>query len=424
MRSGPERPAVLLLGNYRPTLPLSEMFSRRDMHVIAGSEGCDHCAEYSRFVSEIWDHPKVADAKRFLSALTKLLGERPEIGLVVPVEEAFVRFFAKHKTGLPEHVHIAMVDPQLAQTCLDKVALLNIAGDADIPVAPFRLVDSVDGMRAALDALSYPCVVRPEESSNRLYGHKALTVQSDQDRDRWFATWPAEQRALLVQRKVGGIRHNCYFAAQAGRISRYLHAIIVRTDRLDGSGLAVEGRTIAPDPSILEYSRKLVSELGYTGIGCIQYLVDEERGETHLLEINPRIAGNHVIPEYCGLGLAEFLVDGAGGDIRFGRPDVRYSWVAGDLEGFKSELLRGALGPGQALKWLGRIVGNAVRSDVDVMLNARDPLPGIVNLLDVIPGVGHITRLRRKEGRGTFLKRLVPKTRPGISVIQSSQETV
>ena len=424
MRSGPERPAVLLLGNYRPTLPLSEMFSRRDMHVIAGSEGCDHCAEYSRFVSEIWDHPKVADAKRFLSALTKLLGERPEIGLVVPVEEAFVRFFAKHKTHLPEHVHIAMVDPQLAQTCLDKVALLNIAAGADIPVAPFRLVDSVDGMRAALDALSYPCVVRPEESSNRLYGHKALTVQSDEDRDRWFATWPAEQRALLVQRKVGGIRHNCYFAAQAGRISRYLHAIIIRTDRVDGSGLAVEGRTIAPDPAILEYSKKLVSELNYTGIGCIQYLVDEERGETHLLEINPRIAGNHVIPEYCGLGLAEFLVDGADGDIRFGRPDVRYSWVAGDLEGFKSELLRGALGPGQALKWLGRIVRNAVRSDVDVMLNARDPLPGIVNLLDVIPGVGHITRLRRKEGRGTFLKRLVPKTRPGISVIQSSQETV
>ena len=417
------RSAVLLLGNYRPTLPLAEMFFRRDIHVIAGSEGCDHCAEFSRFVSEMWDHPKVADTNGFLSALTDLLNRRPEIDLVVPVEEAFVRFFAKHRADLPERVRTAMVDAQLAQTCLDKVALLGIARSAGIPVAPFRLVDTLDGLRGALAELSYPCVVRPEDSANRLFGHKALTLQSDRDREGWFAAWPAEQRSLLLQRKVGGIRHNCYFAAESGRIGRYLHAIIERTDRLDGSGLAVEGRTIPPEDEILNYSKKLVSELDYTGIGCIQYLVDEERDEIHLLEINPRIAGNHVIPEHCGLGLAEFLVDGADGDIRFGRAGVRYSWIAGDLEGFKSELLRGALGPAQAVNWLGRIVRNAVRTDVDVMFNARDPLPGIVNFLDVIPGIGHVTRLRRQDGRGPYLLRLIPKARPGISFIGAAGET-
>ncbi|WP_419909559.1 hypothetical protein [Hoeflea sp.] len=423
MRSGPDHSAVLLLGNYRPTLPLSEMFFRRDIYVIAGNEGCDHCAEYSRFVSEIWIHPKVADAKEFLSALTNLLRDRPEIKQIVPVEEAFVRFFAKHASDLPKHVRIAMADAQLAQTCLDKVELLGIAGAAGIPVAPYRLADSMDSLHDALKELSYPCVVRPEESANRLFGQKALTLHSDLDRDRWFGTWPAEQRSLLLQKKVGGIRHNCYFAADSGRICRYLHAIILRTDRQDGSGLAVEGKTIPPEPTILTYSRKLVAELGYTGIGCIQYLVDEERDEVHLLEINPRIAGNHVIPEYCGMALGEFLVDGADDAIRYGQPGIRYSWIAGDMEGFKSELLRGALGPGQAILWLGRMLRNAVRTNVDVMFNARDPLPGIVNLLDVIPGIGHITRLRRREGGARHLSRLVPKARPGISFIKAAGET-
>lgn len=401
MSAAPRRPTALLLGNYRPALRIAEMLRERDMDVICGIEGSDHCAEFSRYIAQMWNHPKLAEGPdKFLNALRDLVHDRPDIELVIPLEEAFVRLIAEQESQLPCGPNYVTVDKRLVNLCLDKPSLLTQAEQAGVPVAPFRQVDTLSSMNDALEALGYPVVVRPEDSTRRLFDRKAITLCNEPDRDHWFAAWPSDQRAMLIQRKVGGIRHNCYFAAQSGRIRQYLHAIITRTDRFDGSGLAVEGETIAPDPAILGYTRRLIAKLDYCGIGCVQYLVDPVDESVFFLEINPRIAGNHAVPEFCGLDLCGFMIDGPSpaktGEIRFGQSGVRYSWIAGDLEGLKSGIRRGEIGIGQAASWVGKIIRNIFRSNVDMTLVLRDPLPGIVNLVDVIPGVGHFTKLRKQ----------------------------
>jgi hypothetical protein len=77
----------------------------------------------------------------------------------------------------------------------------------------------------------------------RLDGRKALLIDTTAALARSLPIWPADQPALLAQRRVVGRRYNIYFAAHGGRIVRIAAVGVDRTDHPDGTGLAVAGRT-------------------------------------------------------------------------------------------------------------------------------------------------------------------------------------
>ena len=387
------RQTALLLGNYRPTMPIARTLKDRGFKVIASSMGCDLGAENSRYVDGIWDQPPLTEnPTEFIDALAAWARKTANLTLVVPVAEEYVRLFANQTIDLPASVHVATPDDALVSLCLDKIQLLTKAAAIGLPVAPFLLVDRIERILDAGTAFGYPLVIRPEHSTNRIFGKKAITVNSPQDIDALLPEWPHGHLNLLVQRKVSGIRHNLYFAANQGSLERVLHSKILRTDRLDGSGLAVEGLTIKPDPALLKFTQTLLSDLNYTGIGCAQFLVDDHAGDIHFLEINPRVAGNHVLPEYCGLGLGDWLIDhtcSPKSDVpvkQMGTIGVRYCWLAGDLQGLKMAWLQKELSVPQAIGWVFRALKTYLRSDLDIMLNWHDPKPGFIALLNVLFG--------------------------------------
>ncbi|MBL4732963.1 MAG: hypothetical protein JKY82_10265 [Rhizobiaceae bacterium] len=391
--------SVLLLGNYRPTLVLAGQLRERGYWIIAGLDGCDRGAEHSTLVDEIWDHPSVVHSpQQFQSELNDLLASRAEIEVVIPVAEEFVRYFVAAKHTLPAEVNLAMSDARLVDTCLDKVKMLHLAAERKVPIAPFKVVRNLPELIHVTDRLGFPLVIRPLESTKRLFDLKAVTLDNALDLANLFAIWPSEHTGLLVQRKADGIRHNIYFAAKHGKLFRYLHSRIDRTDRLDGSGLAVDGITIEPLEELQHYTSELVGRLNYSGIGCAQFLVDETTNKTAFLEINPRIAGNHAVPEYCGLGLGAFLLDLNNSnnldnsELVYGQTGVRYSWVAGDMQGLKMAWRNSELNVREVLSWAGKIFATAWCSELDMMINRRDPMPGLVSLINVIPGMRHLTR--------------------------------
>ena len=402
------KPAILLLGNYRPAVVLARRLRAQGFTVIAGLEGCQPIVEVSRYVDELWDHPSLAAGHRtFFGALDVLLSERPDIAWVFPVAEEFVRLFAEHRPKLPDPVQLASVAADLAEMCLDKPAMMELSRSCGVPIAPFAHVRTLDALFREAQVIGFPLVIRPERSTDRLGGLKALTVTSIDEMKLAFAAWPqaddARQPGLIIQRKAEGLRHNIYFTARSGVLHDVLHSIIARTDRPDGSGLAVDGEIVQADPALVGHVARLIERLDYDGIGCAQFLVDEASGAICFLEINARITGSHAVPDHCDMQLEAFLMkatEHAGRDkgtvpVDRGRAGLRYAWLAGDLEGWKASVRRGDLSVGAALAWLGSIARTALCADMDMALSWRDPLPGIATLLDIIPGIGHLTRSRR-----------------------------
>lgn len=384
---------ILLLGNYRPALTLARVLHKEGYKVICSVDGCDGGAEHCRYVDELWGHrPLDQDTGGFFRDLRDFLKRRPDIRVVYPVSEEYVRVFADYEHLLPRGPVYAMTPPDLVRACLDKLGLMSLAVLNKVPTAPFEMVDTLSGFVLATERIGLPLVIRPEKSIDRICGKKALVCETFGDIQDVVLELTSNMRPLLLQRKVEGRRHNLYFAAQNGALVRYLHAVILRTDMPDGTGLAVEGETIAPDATLRQHVADMVKALGYTGIGCAQFLVNEHDGSVSFLEINPRIAGNHAVPEAAGLKLSTLAISLAKAPslpvhALEGKVGLRYVWTAGDISGVKVAFLRGELSVQESFKWLSRAVSAAWHADIHMKWCWHDPLPGICSLFEVLPSL-------------------------------------
>ncbi len=377
--------AVLVIGNYRATLTVIRAFAARGFSVILGVEGDTHGNRKSRYVSELWSHPPLsASDDAFANAFMDFIRARDDIGCVFPVTESAVVYFAKRNFELPSGVVLASVDPETIGVCQSKEASMALAQRVGTPVAEYRVVAGLAALRDAATDVGFPCIVRPLVAPTRILGRKAIILESESDLHSFFASWPKEHASLIVQHYVQGPRHNIYFLASGGDLLCCIQVKILRTDRADGTGLAVEGITVATDHRLQDSCRALVRDLGYTGAGCAQYLVDPDSGEFCFIELNPRLGANCAIIQHCGLDLPfgmYLLAKGLDWEpahiLSPFRKDQRYAWLYGDIAGLWHESKSGALDFRARTKWLAKAIANSLRADMHLTFSIKDPAPSI-----------------------------------------------
>ena len=407
IRPGPAGGSILLVGNYRPTIPLAREFRARGYRVIAGlTDAPERGYASSRHVSELWSHPDPeVDPRAFLEALNAFVATRPEIVAVIPVAEDIVTLLNAHRDRLRRSSNYAMMAPDLIDLCLDKGRMLALAETVGVPQAPFRIVDRHEELATACGGIGFPVAIRPLHSHRKFGSRKTLLCRDHDELTALLPAWPGGHDRLIVQARVVGRRHNVYFAARDGDVFRLLETVADRTDHWDGTGLAVAGRIIEPSPALRWATEALLRAMNYTGIGCAQFLVDPETGQSSFLEINPRIAGNHAIPAAAGLDLGPALLALTRGEpcgpVRIARAGRRYVWSYGDFGGLARDLAARRIGLGAALRWGMAAARDAVRADMHLTWSWHDPLPA----LDAV--VGKLFGLARKPAG--------PGKRPSVS---------
>jgi predicted ATP-grasp superfamily ATP-dependent carboligase len=368
---------VLLLGDYRQSLTIARSLATRgDVVVAAITEGRGSYLDHSRAVAERWYTPaSVGDDAYDREVLDAI--ERLAIDVVFPVGDLEIAWASADldRFGVP----FASVALEVARTCQDKPALLDICADLGVDHSASRVVDSIEALDAAVAEFGLPAIVKSNDPLLRLLGRKGVVLRSRVDVDAAFRVWPQDHESLIVQRYVDGPRHNLYFVAERGEIRGISEVEIVRTDMVDGTGYAVDGRTVPISRSLRDETERLVAELKYDGVGCTQFLVSPD-GETSFLELNPRLGANFAVVDRAGLHLARAAVD-----IALDRPvepvtpriGVRYAWSTGDLDGLVTALRRREIGTRGALQWVARLLRSAMRADVHVTWSWRDPVPAV-----------------------------------------------
>ncbi|MGH3798590.1 MAG: hypothetical protein ACRDTD_00370 [Pseudonocardiaceae bacterium] len=343
-------------------------------------------AEFSRHTTAVWDHPSIKDEPgAFLDALVRQLAGWPQPVHVLPLDETALLLLVRERSRLPASASLAAPATETVFTCVDKQRCLNAARTAGLLVPPWEVVGEHQELRAAADRAAAPVVVKPLWPHSRLPGdHKAILCRDSSDLARQIPVWPAGHERLLVQRLAEGSRHDLNFAARDGELLEVVEKLTVRTNRRDGTGLAVAGHTRPVSVGLREQLAALVAHLRYTGIGFAQFLVQPGAQDGAFLELNPRISGSHVIADHAGLDLANLAVDLAAGlpvDPRLPTPTGRggrsYAWTFGDLAGLWHAITQGELTHAGALAELGRIARTAVLADVHVTWSLRDPVPTI-----------------------------------------------
>ena len=383
---------VLVLGDYRQTVTVVRSLGRAGFEVILGTADRQSSTRLSRFASDVWFYDN-ATPQRFCNSLEAFLrNERPDY--VFTVGETQLRRVLPAASRL-EALSI-WVNPDFATVarCFDKSAMYELAPQLGIPAMPWTRFTCADDWRRRAQDMGFPVVVKRKDSATQVLERKALIFHDAAQLDAFLAALPQDQDpgTLILQKFAAGTRHNCHIAAADGRLLAYFQQKVLRTDEPDHTGIGVAGVSVAPSPVLRAHCEALTRALRYTGIGCIQFLVDEATGAISFLELNARMDSTAALPYRMGIDfpllgvqLAAYRKARCAGEGNASRllpepvsPGYRtgttYYWLYGDLRAFLQELRAGRTGPARLAARIADMVQLSLTSR-HLTFEWRDPLP-------------------------------------------------
>ena len=369
--------AVLVIGDYQQTIAVVRSLSRSGRTVIMGEHPRRAFATLSRHTRGTWKHPDPRRTKEFAAALDELLARRHDIRWIFPVGESDLLALIACRDHQTHRVQMAMPESSVVQACLNKPASYALAAELDIPQMRSETARSFLQLQEYIAEIKTPIVVKCPDSTRLLDGRKALIIRSGDAFERSRTMLAAARYPLIVQACFDGVRHNCQFAANDGQITAYFEQRVLRTDVADGTGNGVEGVSVPPSPDLYTYSAALVRRLRYTGVGCVQFLVNIETGESTYLELNPRLDATCELAYRCGVDLPRLAIERtalAPASYPIGR---RFHWLLGDLRAMNAKIKAGE----PARRAIGASLRKAVaahwRAHYKLTWDWTDPLPSL-----------------------------------------------
>ena len=399
------RDAVLVLGGYPQTLAVVRSLGAAGYQVVLGHQGDSPIAARSRYCDSTWVYSTLWQNDQFNGELKRLLRDRPEIRYIFPVAERTMQLMMATDTTDIEP-EIVMVAPGLVNDCRDKIQANSLATAAELNVPDTRLADSSGSLALACDAIGYPVIVKPLNSSKRVLGRKACILGGPEALAELFPTWPAEHSSLLVQQYVTGTLKGADFVASAGAITGYCEAHSVRTDMPDGTGFGVEFETIPPSPDVLDATRRFASVHNYNGPGLIQFIQSDVDGRLYFLENNPRLSAGVADSIACGvdmplLSVGAFSSEPSRAFDPAQDPYEEYHrayWLQRDLEGFIKQSAN--LSVAQQRQWLWAMLQSFVRADSHINWQWSDPAPALASYFALFRRLArHVLRRSEKPPR-------------------------
>jgi predicted ATP-grasp superfamily ATP-dependent carboligase len=271
---------------------------------------------------------------------------------------------------------------------------LTLARELDVPIPRSHLAETVAEAHALAGEFSWPVVVKPQRS--RLLdnggGVDVLEVAyaaSPTDLVRVVSRFEG-RCAVLLQEYCPGEGHGVELLACEGQPlaafqHRRLHEVPIT------GGASSLRQSVALDPTLYEYSRRLVAALKWTGLIMVEFKVGP--GGPQLMEINGRIWGSLPLAVFSGMDfparLAHLLLDGPPSPLPAG-PDTAYRvgvkarnlekdivWLLAVLAGRRRYPFLRAPQRWEALAALPGLLDPRIRSDTFAW---DDPLPALAEL--------------------------------------------
>lgn len=371
--------SILVLGDYRQTVTVVRSLGRAGFDVVLGCERPQSSTALSRHVTgvRLFDglHPQ-----RFCYQLEACLRkDRPDF--VFPVGESQLRRALRHDPDrLLSLATWVIPEPATVLRCFDKRAMYQLATGLGIPTAPWRPFTNAENLLLDAAELGYPVVLKRRDSSGRVRKKKALICRGLDDLEQFLLElrYDSDAASLVLQKYAPGVRHNCHIAAVRGRMVAFFQQKVLRTDEADGTGVGIEGISVEPSPQLRAYCERLLVSLGYTGIGCIQFLLDDVNDSIAFLGFNARMDSTAALPYRLGVDFPLMAVRIAAGEPVNGPADYalgkRYYWLYGDL---RARLAQDAeKSPRQMLGAFWKMPLLLARS-YELVFEWRDPLPAL-----------------------------------------------
>jgi predicted ATP-grasp superfamily ATP-dependent carboligase len=297
-------------------IAFTRSLGRRGIEVIAADEDPRSPGFRSRYAAGRVVYPSPAvDPDGAVETLLRVARERA-IDLIIPVSDDIGLPLSRARERFAGLCALALPDPDALAQVTDKAATTELARRLGVPVPATALAHSAAEAREAAPALGWPLVLKPVASR----------IVRDETVERYevayvndVPTLDAHMRrlegrtAVLLQRYHAGEGHGVELLCDRGDpVAVFQHRRLHEVPITGGASALRE--SVPVDPTLLEYSLRLLRELRWTGLAMVEFRVGDQ-GPV-LMEINGRVWGSLPLAVKSGVDfpakLAELHLGGPG----------------------------------------------------------------------------------------------------------------
>lgn len=311
-----------------------------------------------------------------LGASTSSGGEK---AVLLPTADYYVALISRNRERLSQYFRFNIPSAEILEGLIDKSRQYVLAERARVPVARTFAPTSAEELVQLKGELRFPVVLKALNSAqwSAQILEKGFPCGSFEQLYEKFAFTTEKGVAPLIQEIIIGPNRNHFKVCAYFSATRKLLAVFttqkLRQAPVDfGTGTCMVS-TVKPE--LVQLAMKFFDEIKYTGIGSIEFKLDDRDGVFKMIELNPRLWMQSVQAALAGVNFSEiYYRDLIGEDpeaVLKHAIGVKWLEFKSDFLSFLANNRRGHVTLGQWLRSIRGVSGYAYFA-------WDDPLPALV----------------------------------------------
>lgn len=350
-------------GNERSTLAVTRSLGRAGIGVVVGADRPASLAGASRYCHATVQYPSpYENPDGFVEQLLVAIA-RHKVQVFIPMSDVVMSVIGAQRARFDAVVAIPMPLQDVYDAASDKYRLMALAQTLAVPIPHTWYVP--DGNLAPLidEVGPYPLIVKPGRSRVQVDGRWVKTevqaVATREELQSRYRDLPYLKLPSLIQRRVEGEGQGIFGLFDHGRpILLFAHRRV--REKPPSGGVSVLRESVALPQPMTDYAVRLLQNVGWHGVGMVEFKVDAVTGIPYLMEINGRFWGSLQLAIDAGANFPLELYRLARGEASRARAapyriGVQTRWMLGDLDHLLVRLVKSdaalRLPPGYPSRW-------------------------------------------------------------------------
>jgi predicted ATP-grasp superfamily ATP-dependent carboligase len=303
--------ALVTDANRGSAIAVIRSLGREGWKVVAADDRHDSLGFLSRYANHHAVYPSPAESAPAFTLALQLLAKAHHVDLIVPITDEAILPLACSRDRFAPSTQLAIADDDALNVVMDKRATLLLAEKQGVPIPRTYVVHSLEEARDFAHMLPWPVVLKARRSRVWQDGRSVARTGGVAYADNVADLARHVERlipsgSLLVQSYTPGTGEGVEMLAYRGRVlAAFQHRRLAEVPITGGASALRE--SVALDPQLFAYSRRLVQALEWTGLIMVEFKVGAD-GPV-LMEINGRVWGSLPLAVHSGMDFPARLGD-------------------------------------------------------------------------------------------------------------------
>jgi predicted ATP-grasp superfamily ATP-dependent carboligase len=371
-------------GDYLSAVGISRYLGKKDLDIYAVGNHNKAIVSFSKYCKKYYSVP-FSDDDSYLSSIKNIITNH-SIDLIIPVGFQNTLFFAKNKEYFSTITHIEIAGLSSVEIALNKQKTYSLAEELGIPYPQTLYPEDMDKLLEMGDRIGYPLVIKGlfEAGSNIV----AFVDNRNELNNKYLKLCKenniSNNSLPMLQKYVTGNDTNFFgfnVLYQYGNCKRIF--IQRRVRKATNIGTASCADTSIPDwitTEIKNSGLKIMDNLHWHGVACLEFKLDDTDKKIKLIEINPKFWTSTEMSLVAGVNFPYYLCQIAEGK------ELEYSEEYNNLKfhfSLSSDLKQTLFNPRSIPSYIKDCINPRVKSNLDWC----DIIPNFIELKNSLTSI-------------------------------------